>query len=138
MSLNNEPQSLNQHISTIVSAQYRLNLVYPPEISEAQSYGSMHILDLGFLSVYCIGWDLEDFLLSGFTGVSGQAASKPARHLRSALGQVVNFFYTMELARTSLEVKRKVIARFENERIAGRTRQSFMVVRSASVCKIIR
>lgn len=89
-------QGLNQHISTIVSAQYWLNRIYPPEISEAHSSGSLHIHDLGFLSVYCVGWDLEDLLLSGFTGVTGHASSKPARHLRSALGQIVNFFYTMQ------------------------------------------
>ncbi|NTW94966.1 MAG: ribonucleoside triphosphate reductase [Chlorobiaceae bacterium] len=89
-------QGLNQHISTIVSAQYWLNRIYPPEISEAHTSGVMHIHDLGFLSVYCVGWDLEDLLLSGFTGVNGHAASRPARHLRSALGQIVNFFYTMQ------------------------------------------
>lgn len=89
-------QGLNQHISTIVSAQYWLNRVYPPEISEAHTSGLMHIHDLGFLSVYCVGWDLEELLMSGFTGVAGHASSKPARHLRSALGQIVNFFYTMQ------------------------------------------
>ncbi len=89
-------QGLNQHISTIVSAQYWLNRIYPPEINEAHTSGLMHIHDLGFLSVYCVGWDLEDLLLSGFTGVTGHAPSKPARHLRSALGQIVNFFYTMQ------------------------------------------
>lgn len=89
-------QGLNQHISTIVSAQYWLNRIYPPEISEAHKAGAMHIHDLGFLSVYCVGWDMEELLISGFTGVDGHAASKPARHLRSALGQIVNFFYTMQ------------------------------------------
>jgi len=89
-------QGLNQHISTIVSSQYWLNRIYPPEISEAHTSGMMHIHDLGFLSVYCVGWDLEDLLLSGFTGVAGHSASNPARHLRSALGQIVNFFYTMQ------------------------------------------
>lgn len=89
-------QGLNQHISTIVSSQYWLNRIYPPAISEAHSSGMMHVHDLGFLSVYCVGWDLEDLLSSGFKGVAGHAASKPARHLRSALGQIVNFFYTMQ------------------------------------------
>ncbi len=89
-------QGLNQHISTLVSAQYWLNRIYPPEISDAHKSGVMHIHDLGFLSVYCVGWDLEDLLISGFTGVAGHASSRPAKHLRSALGQVVNFFYTMQ------------------------------------------
>ena len=51
---------------------------------------------LGLLSVYCVGWDLKDLLTTGFKGVEGKAQSAPARHLRTALGQIVNFFYTMQ------------------------------------------
>ena len=89
-------QGLNQHISTIVSSQYWLNQIYPEDISDAHKLGRIHIHDLGFLSVYCVGWDLEDLLLSGFRGVEGKTQSKPAKHLRTALGQIVNFFYTMQ------------------------------------------
>ncbi|ARM31947.1 ribonucleoside triphosphate reductase [Prosthecochloris sp. HL-130-GSB] len=89
-------QGLNHHISGLISSQYWLDEIYPPEIAEAHRDGRMHIHDLGSLSVYCVGWDLEDLLMSGFRGVERQATSKPARHLRSALGQVVNFFYTMQ------------------------------------------
>jgi ribonucleoside-triphosphate reductase len=89
-------QGLNQHISTIVSSQYWLNQIYPPEIAQAHARGLFHIHDLGFLSVYCVGWDLEDLLLSGFKGVESKTQSRPARHFRSALGQIVNFFYTMQ------------------------------------------
>jgi ribonucleoside-triphosphate reductase len=89
-------QGLNQHISTIVSSQYWLNQIYPKEIADAHKHGRIHIHDLGFLSVYCVGWDLEDLLLTGFKGVEGKTQSKPAKHLRSALGQIVNFFYTMQ------------------------------------------
>lgn len=89
-------QGLNQHISTIISSQYWLNQVYPVEIAEAHKRGSLHIHDLGFLSVYCVGWDMEDILLTGFKGVEGKVQSSPARHLRTALGQIVNFFYTMQ------------------------------------------
>jgi ribonucleoside-triphosphate reductase len=35
-------------------------------------------------------------LLQGFRGVAGKVESAPPRHLRSALGQVVNFFYTLQ------------------------------------------
>jgi ribonucleoside-triphosphate reductase len=56
----------------------------------------MHIHDLSLLSVYCVGWDLKDLLLQGFRGVAGKVESAPPRHLRSALGQVVNFFYTLQ------------------------------------------
>ncbi|MBI9035301.1 MAG: hypothetical protein JEZ03_12595 [Bacteroidales bacterium] len=89
-------QGLNQHISTLISSQYWLEKIYPPEIADAHKNGKLHIHDLGYLSVYCVGWDLEDLLISGFKGVSGKTESKPARHLRTALGQIVNFFYTMQ------------------------------------------
>ena len=89
-------QGLNQHISTIISSQYWLNQIYPKEIADSHKTGRFHIHDLGFLSVYCVGWDLEDLLLTGFRGVDSKVQSYPARHLRTALGQVVNFFYTMQ------------------------------------------
>ncbi len=89
-------QGLNQHVSTILSSQYWLNQIYPNEIAEAHKKGSFHIHDLGFVSVYCVGWDLEDLLLTGFRGVEGKTQSKPPKHLRTALGQIVNFFYTMQ------------------------------------------
>lgn len=89
-------QGLNQHISTLITSQYWLTKLYPDNISEAHKKGDYHIHDLGFLSVYCVGWDLKDLLLSGFKGVLGKTESKPAKHLRTALGQIVNFFYTMQ------------------------------------------
>lgn len=89
-------QGLNHHISSIVSSQYWLNEIYPAEIAQAHKEGRMHIHDLGSLSVYCVGWDLEDLLMNGFRGVERQTNSAPAKHLRSALGQIVNFFYTMQ------------------------------------------
>jgi len=89
-------QGLNQHISTIISAQYWLNQVYSSEIAETHNRGRFHIHDLGFLSVYCVGWDLEDFLMTGFRGVEGKTQSLPPKHLQTALGQIVNFFYTMQ------------------------------------------
>ena len=52
--------------------------------------------DLGVLGPYCVGWDVSDLMLSGFGGVHGKIESKPAKHFRTALGQVVNFFYTLQ------------------------------------------
>ena len=89
-------QGLNNYISSEVSKVYWLNEVYSPEIRRAHVEGHFHIHDLSLLSVYCVGWDLFDLLLEGFRGVSGKVESKPAKHLRSALGQVVNFFYTLQ------------------------------------------
>jgi ribonucleoside-triphosphate reductase len=48
------------------------------------------------LSVYCCGWDLMDLLEQGFGGVSAKIESLPPKHLRTALGQLVNFFYTLQ------------------------------------------
>lgn len=89
-------QGLNQHISSLVSSQYWLNKIYPESISHAHKEGLLHIHDLGCLSVYCVGWDLKDLLFTGFKGVTSKTQSSPAKHLRTALGQVVNFFYTMQ------------------------------------------
>jgi anaerobic ribonucleoside-triphosphate reductase len=89
-------QGLNNYISSEVSKVYWLNEIYSPEIRQAHTEGDFHIHDLSLLSVYCVGWDLYDLLLQGFQGVSGKVESKPAKHLRSALGQVVNFFYTLQ------------------------------------------
>lgn len=89
-------QGLNNYVSSEVSKIYWLNKVYSPEIKRANLEGEMHIHDLDKLSVYCVGWDLQDLLTEGFKGVPGKMESKPAKHFRSALGQLVNFFYTMQ------------------------------------------
>ena len=89
-------QGLNNYLSSEVSKIYWLHKIYPPEIRQAYLNGDFHIHDLGVLSVYCVGWDLEDLLLEGFRGVPGKIESNPAKHFRTALGQVVNFFYTLQ------------------------------------------
>ncbi len=89
-------QGLNHYISAEVSKLYWLNRIYPVVIKEAHQSGDFHIHDLGLLSVYCVGWDLQDLLTQGFRGVAGKMESKPPKHLRSALGQIVNFFYTLQ------------------------------------------
>jgi len=89
-------QGLNNYVSSKISRIYWLNKIYPKEIRNAYIEGDFHIHDLGVLSVYCVGWDLLDLLLEGFKGASGKIESKPAKHFSSALGQVVNFFYTLQ------------------------------------------
>ncbi len=89
-------QGLNNYISSEISKIYWLNKIYPAEVQQAHTDGDFHIHDLNILSVYCVGWDLYDLLTEGFKGVSGKIESKPAKHFRSALGQVVNFFYTLQ------------------------------------------
>jgi anaerobic ribonucleoside-triphosphate reductase len=89
-------QGLNNYLSSTVIAKYWIARIYPQKIAEAHFSGDMHIHDLGVLGPYCVGWDVSDLLLSGFGGVSGKIESKPAKHFRTALGQVVNFFYTLQ------------------------------------------
>ncbi len=89
-------QGLNNYISSEVTSEYWLNSIYPPEIRRAHKGGDIHIHDLSLLSVYCVGWDLKDLLVNGFKGVEGKVESAPPKHLRSALGQIVNFFYTLQ------------------------------------------
>ncbi len=89
-------QGLNNHIASAITAKYWLERLYPPEIRGAHVSCDFHLHDLGLLSAYCVGWDLRDLLLRGFGGVPGKVESRPAKHFRSALGQVVNFFYTLQ------------------------------------------
>ncbi|MDM8524054.1 ribonucleoside triphosphate reductase [Desulfococcaceae bacterium HSG8] len=89
-------QGLNNYISSDVTSEYWLNRIYPPEIRDTHKRGDIHIHDLSQLSVYCVGWDLKDLLLQGFKGVVGKVESAPPRHLRTALGQLVNFIYTLQ------------------------------------------
>ena len=89
-------QGLNNYISSEVSKTYWLNKIYTPEVRESHTSAAVHIHDLGLLSVYCVGWDLQDLLRFGFMGAPGKAESSPARHFRTALGQIINFFYTLQ------------------------------------------
>jgi ribonucleoside-triphosphate reductase (formate) len=89
-------QGLNNYLSSTVIAKYWIARIYPEKIAAAHFSGDVHIHDLGVLGPYCVGWDVSDLLLSGFGGVSGKIESKPAKHFRTALGQVVNFFYTLQ------------------------------------------
>lgn len=89
-------QGLNNYIASAVSARYWLNKLYPENIRAAHVNADLHIHDLGLLAPYCCGWDLKDLLVKGFQGVSEKVQSKPPKHFRSALGQIVNFFYTLQ------------------------------------------
>ena len=89
-------QGLNNYIVSDITKNFWLNHIFTKEQKEAHENGDIHIHDLGLLAPYCCGWDMEDLLLNGFTGVKNKAQTKPARHLKTALGQLVNFFYTLQ------------------------------------------
>ena len=89
-------QGLNNYISSIVSSKYWMNRVYTRDIRDAHNEGDFHIHDLQLVAAYCCGWDLQDLIRRGFTGVSGKVSCGPAKHLGSILGQMVNFIYTLQ------------------------------------------
>lgn len=89
-------QGLNNYLANSAAAHFWLERVYPPEVRRAHREADFHIHDLGYLAVYCVGWDLKQLLEQGFGGVPNQVESRPPRHLRSALGQMVNFLYTLQ------------------------------------------
>ncbi len=87
---------MNNYIREAFTRRYWLNEVYPLEIREAHQGGAMHIHDLGFFGPYCCGWDLQQLLTMGFGGVPGKVSSKPAKHFRAFLGQIVNATFTSQ------------------------------------------
>lgn len=87
---------LNNYIREAFTKNYWLHEVYPEEIRKAHSSGDIHIHDLGFFGPYCAGWDLRQILMMGFGGVPGKVESKPPKHLRTFLGQIVNSTFTTQ------------------------------------------
>jgi len=89
-------QGMHVFVAERIISRYWLNKIYSNRVKKAQEDGELHIHDLGYLSTYCCGWDLRDLLLRGINGVSGKVESAPAKHLRTALGQLVNFLFTTQ------------------------------------------
>ena len=87
---------LNNFVRGNFTRHYWLNEIYPEEIREAHLSGALHLHDLDFFGSYCVGWDLKQLIELGFTGVPGKVSSRPAKHLRSFLGQVVNATFTLQ------------------------------------------
>jgi ribonucleoside-triphosphate reductase len=89
-------QGLNHYGVSYIVKKYWLNKIYPKEVREANESGDFHVHNLDTLGPYCAGWDLYDLLLKGFCGVPGKVETKPAKHFRAILGQLVNFLYTLQ------------------------------------------
>ncbi len=84
------------NVSGKVVANYWLSHVYPPEVGEAHREADIHIHDLDMLSGYCAGWSLRTLLQEGLNGVPDKVEAGPAKHLSSAVGQIVNFLGTLQ------------------------------------------
>ena len=87
---------LNNYVREAFTKKYWLYEVYPIDVCKAHESGDAHIHDLGFFGPYCAGWDLRQLLSDGFGGVDGKVESRPAKHLRSFLGQIVNSTFTTQ------------------------------------------
>ncbi|MGI6248744.1 MAG: ribonucleoside triphosphate reductase [Acutalibacteraceae bacterium] len=87
---------LNNYVREAFTKKYWLHEIYPDDVRKAHESGEAHIHDLGFFGPYCAGWDLRQLLRDGFGGVEGKVESKPAKHLRSFLGQIVNSTFTTQ------------------------------------------
>jgi ribonucleoside-triphosphate reductase len=87
---------LNNYIREAFTKKYWLHEIYPEEVRDAHTSGDCHIHDLGFFGPYCAGWDLRQLLVQGFGGIPGKVESKPAKRLRSFLGQIVNSTFTTQ------------------------------------------
>lgn len=87
---------LNNYVREAFTKNYWLHEIYSEEIRNAHLSGDLHIHDLGFFGPYCAGWDLRQILMYGFGGVPGKVESKPPKHLRSFLGQIVNSTFTTQ------------------------------------------
>lgn len=87
---------LNNYVREAFTESYWLHEIYSDEIREAHLAGDIHIHDLGFFGPYCAGWDLKQILMDGFGGVPGKVESRPPKHLRSFLGQIVNSTFTTQ------------------------------------------
>ena len=88
---------LTWHVAGSVMAYYALNYVYPKEIARAHIEADYHLHDLSAsIAGYCAGWSLRQLLLEGYNGVPGRVESGPPKHLRTVLGQMMNFLGTLQ------------------------------------------
>lgn len=89
----NSPYSyggLGKHIIAEVSKDYWLREVYPEYIAREYLDGSIHIHDLGGLTLYCCGYSLPKLITTGVKGVPNIPTSSPAKHFDSILNQISN------------------------------------------------
>lgn len=79
-----------------VTANYWLSHIYPKYVGDAHRNGDVHIHDLSMFSGYCAGWSLRALLEEGFNGIPDKIESGPAKHLSSAVAQMINFLGTLQ------------------------------------------
>ncbi len=88
-------QGMHQYIFESVIKKKWLSLK-GDDIKKASESGMIHIHDMGYMGCYCGGWDLKQLLEDGFNGVEEKVYCTPAAHFDTALGQAINFLYTLQ------------------------------------------
>lgn len=88
-------QGVNMYITEKIASSYWLQKLYASDVSRAHIDGDFHIHDLGALCPYCVGWDLEDLLMTGVKSTPTKIWSKPAKHFGTALNHICNFLFTL-------------------------------------------
>ena len=83
--------------SGTITANYWLSEIYDEEIANAHRNCDIHLHDLSMLSGYCAGWSLKTLIKEGFGGVPRKMSCRPAQHLSTICGQMVNYLGTMSL-----------------------------------------
>ena len=76
--------------------KFMLDEYYKGSIEKAQKNNLLYIHDLGYMSNYCCGHNLQTILQEGLNGVSGAVSSIPPKHLRSAINQLVNYLFVQQ------------------------------------------
>jgi ribonucleoside-triphosphate reductase len=84
------------HQASSVASQYWLHKVYTPDIAAAHKNCDLHLHDLQIIASYCAGWNIRTLLEEGL-GIRGKVNSGPAKHLNSAMQQIVNYLGIMQL-----------------------------------------
>jgi len=85
------------HLAGSVVTDYTLDRIYSMGVADAHRNGDIHLHDLYFgITGYCAGWSLSQLLYEGFNGIPGIIESKTAKHLDTALLQMVNFIGTLQ------------------------------------------
>ena len=82
--------AMNKYVIAAVSKEYWEQEVYTDSIMQAHNLGTLHIHDMGGLTMYCCGYSLRTVLLKGVTGVPNIPRSKPAKHFDAVLNQLAN------------------------------------------------
>ncbi|HOU75942.1 MAG TPA: ribonucleoside triphosphate reductase [Candidatus Dojkabacteria bacterium] len=86
----------SNYITEEIIKDYALNCLIPEKCAIAHREGDIYIHDLGkHIIAYCAGWDIQQILLKGISGVPGKISTRPASHFTTALDHVSRYILTL-------------------------------------------